>query len=532
MTRRRQASASSERASGLWTLFAGTKTKTYRGPDRRGVIEGAESGEANRIALGSAVAVIALPFAGVGLVALGRWSVGWSGAWTTGAADAAFVGFLAVSGLLLVHWRLVGQALSVPFATAAALVGLFVVPTVSRVPWPASGYPVALREVSVALALGACIYTLRLPEVRAGLSPVRFMMPMLAAAPLLALGLAFSPARVLLTGQLDGFLVIDAVEAAACVLVSGTLLVRGSQVRRTLYTNTGVVVLSAGGACAALSDPGLALAGAWANLPALFLLAGAVVRLVAVSTVVRSSFERVVLHDMRGRRRWQAAEDALGHARFAYQGQSHDINSMLSAVDGTLLVLANQRDLLPAHDVDRLMGAVREQVHAVRDLLAGSVASVRPYDLSHLLSEIVAIRATAPNPVVAEVEAGLELQGHPERLAVIIGNLLANAAAHAPEERVLVTAKRQFAPGAEMVEIAVSDHGPGLADDDLERALERGWRGEEKETVPGSGLGLYQCRELAEAEGGSMDLRPTDPQAAPGRRGLTARVLIPVRPLR
>jgi hypothetical protein len=41
------------------------------------------------------------------------------------------------------------------------------------------------------------------------------------------------------------------------------------------------------------------------------LLAGAAVRLVAVSTVVRSSFERVVLHDMRGRRRWQAAEDAL-----------------------------------------------------------------------------------------------------------------------------------------------------------------------------------------------------------------------------
>ena len=492
------------------------------------MIEGAESGEANRIALGSTVAVIALPFAGVGLVALGRWSVRLSGAWTTAAADAAFVGFLAVAGLLLVHWRLVGQALAVPFATAAALVGLFVVPTVARVSLPTSGFPVALREVSVALALGAWLYALRLPEVRADLSPVRFTVPVLATAPILALSLAISPARVLLTGQLGGLLVIDAVEAAACVLVSGTLLVRGTRLRRTLYTTTGVVALSVGGACGALSDPSLALAGAWANLPVLFLLAGAVARLVAVSAVVRSSFERVVFHDMRGRRRWQAAEDALARARFAYQGQSHDINSMLSAVDGTLLVLTNQRDLLPAHDVDRLMGAAREQVHAVRDLLAGSNASVRPYDLSYLLSQVVAIRASAPNPVLAEVEPGLELQGHPERVAVIIGNLLANAAAHARGARVLVTAKRQFAPGAEMVEIAVSDHGPGLADDDLRRALERGWRGEERETIPGSGLGLYQCRELAEAEGGSMDLRLTDPQAAPGRRGLTARVLIPV----
>jgi signal transduction histidine kinase len=473
-------------------------------------------------------AVLALPFAGVGLVALGQIVLRPSSAWSAATADAAFVALLAVSGLLLVRWRLLGDALSIPFATVTVLVGLFVVPTTVRLPPSESSFPAALRAVSVALALGLSAYALRLPEVSSRLRPARFMLPFLASAPLLALGLAFSPLAALHAWQWHGLGLVDGFEAAACVLSAAMLLRRGIRAGRVPFVAAATAMLSLAGACAALSEPRLGLKGPWVALPGLFLTVGAATRLVTAGTDVRAAFQRVVRNDLRGRRRWEAAEDALARARLAYQGQRHDVNSMLSGVDGTLLALTTQRDRLAAKDVDRLMAAVREQVQVLRTLLTGSSAVPDPYDLSHLLSTIVAVRAMTTNSLLSEVEADLTVEGHPERVAAIVGNLLTNAATHASGARVLLTAHRRLTSGAGMVEVAVSDDGPGLSDEQLGHALEQGWRADDSNDVPGSGLGLYQCRELIEAEGGSIELMATDRLAPPDRRGLTVRLSIPV----
>jgi signal transduction histidine kinase len=473
-------------------------------------------------------AVLALPFAGVGLVALARIVLGRPGPWSTEAAEAAFVVFLAVSGLLLVRWRLLGEAPSVPFATLAALVGLFVVPTTVRLPPPDASYPAALRAVSVALVLGSCAYALRMPEVCSRLRPERFMLAVLAAAPLLALGVAFFlPA--LPAWHWHDVLLVDAVEAVAGAVAAAILLRRGIRAGRVLFVGAGTAMLALSGACAALSEPRLVLDGPWATLPGLFLIIGGATRLVTAGTDVGSAFQRIVRNDLRGRRRWEAAEDALVRARLVYQGQKHDIDSMLSGVDGTLLALSTQRDRLPAKDVDRLMSAVRAQVQVLHALLAGSSAPPSSYDLSRLLNTIVAARATTTNSLVSQVEAGLKVEGHPERMAAIIGNLLSNAATHAPGAQVLVSARRQIASGSEVVELTVSDDGPGLPDEQFDRALECGWRGSATNGVPGSGLGLYQCRELVEAEGGAIELTATQGRAPTDRRGLTVRLSIPVR---
>ena len=52
--------------------------------------------------------------------------------------------------------------------------------------------------------------------------------------------------------------------------------------------------------------------------------------------------------------------------------------------------------------------------------------------------------------------------------------------------------------------LVVSDEGPGLSDEDKQRATDRFWRGDQ--TRSGSGLGLSIVRSLVEAHGGDMEL--------------------------
>ncbi len=56
--------------------------------------------------------------------------------------------------------------------------------------------------------------------------------------------------------------------------------------------------------------------------------------------------------------------------------------------------------------------------------------------------------------------------------------------------------------------LTVSDEGPGLSDEAKGQALERFWRGDPSR--PGTGLGLAIAQTLAEASGGSLELRDHD----------------------
>lgn len=111
----------------------------------------------------------------------------------------------------------------------------------------------------------------------------------------------------------------------------------------------------------------------------------------------------------------------------------------------------------------------------------------------------VAIVVESPVSVVAlAVDGGVEQ---------IIDNLVDNALEVSPEGtavRIVVEV------GDGSVMLHVIDEGPGLRDDQLERAFERFWRSEGA-AVGGTGLGLAIVQQLATAGGGTAALR-----AAPG----------------
>ena len=90
----------------------------------------------------------------------------------------------------------------------------------------------------------------------------------------------------------------------------------------------------------------------------------------------------------------------------------------------------------------------------------------------------------------------LELDHH--RLRQVLANLISNAAAQMPDGGTLRVEASQ--DGGSLV-VAVSDTGPGIPEDHLERVFERFVKAGDSR---GTGLGLSIARDLVEAHGGSL----------------------------
>jgi signal transduction histidine kinase len=90
---------------------------------------------------------------------------------------------------------------------------------------------------------------------------------------------------------------------------------------------------------------------------------------------------------------------------------------------------------------------------------------------------------------------------------LLIKNLIDNALCYAPSEdnEITVTAERK--PGE--ISIQVIDQGCGMSPEQVERATEPFYRADPARcrNTGGFGLGLYLCRRIAEAHGGTLDIR-------------------------
>lgn len=108
-----------------------------------------------------------------------------------------------------------------------------------------------------------------------------------------------------------------------------------------------------------------------------------------------------------------------------------------------------------------------------------------------------------------------------EDVRQILAGLVRNAVAYAPESDTVTVRVRAGEGGT--VELHVTDTGPGIPPEELDRVFEFGFRGELARAlkVPGLGAGLWVCRELASRNHGRVLLT-----SEPGS-GVTATVTLP-----
>jgi len=123
-------------------------------------------------------------------------------------------------------------------------------------------------------------------------------------------------------------------------------------------------------------------------------------------------------------------------------------------------------------------------------------------------------------PLLEERDLRIETEIPPEanraqfdqmRLEQSLTNLIGNAIKHSPAEGLIEIATRKPPPdddpdGRPMIEISVSDEGPGVSVEDRERIFDAYVQIGESKRAGGLGLGLAVCKRLVEAHGGAIEV--------------------------
>jgi signal transduction histidine kinase len=136
-----------------------------------------------------------------------------------------------------------------------------------------------------------------------------------------------------------------------------------------------------------------------------------------------------------------------------------------------------------------------------------------PADLTSLVAEVVQLvpevagrcrTVLAPDATCARVDAN--------RFVQVLSNLLSNAHKYGdPGTPIEVRSERT----GTMVQVTVTNEGPGIAPDEVPRLFSRfaRTRSAQSGATPGLGLGLYICRGIVEAHGGELWV-----QSVPGEK--------------
>ena len=197
---------------------------------------------------------------------------------------------------------------------------------------------------------------------------------------------------------------------------------------------------------------------------------------------------------------------------------SHELRTPLAAVRAYAELFGRGAAERP-DDLARSMAGIHREAERmsllVEDLLLlarldeGRPLAAEPVDLSGVVEEAVdAARVVdSSRPIEVSLESARVL-GDRDRLRQVLDNLFANVRAHTPAGTEVDVELRRVDGQAEL---RVSDHGPGLADDDAARVFERFYRVDTSRTRAsgGVGLGLSIVAAVARAHGGSAAAAPT-----------------------
>ncbi|MDX6506248.1 MAG: two-component system, OmpR family, phosphate regulon sensor histidine kinase PhoR, partial [Gaiellaceae bacterium] len=139
----------------------------------------------------------------------------------------------------------------------------------------------------------------------------------------------------------------------------------------------------------------------------------------------------------------------------------------------------------------------------------------RDVDLGQLIRDAVATAQLGQDEVElrADVHDLLpEIRGDAERLRQVLTNLIDNAIKYSPAGGAVEV--RAY-PEDGRVCVDVRDRGPGIAKEDQKLIFEKFGRVTgNAATRPGTGLGLFIARSIAEAHGGVLEVHSTPEQGA------------------
>ena len=213
---------------------------------------------------------------------------------------------------------------------------------------------------------------------------------------------------------------------------------------------------------------------------------------------------------------------------------SHELRSPMASVIGSARTLEQRwRELSPeqresflaliAHETSRLAELIGDVLDTSRIESGTFSYSFEDVDLARLVRDSAAAAEHGQDEVTVEAvvrEPLPPVRGDRDRLRQVLVNLIDNAVKYSPPgDRVSVEAEQSDS----RVVIEVRDRGPGISPEHQRLIFEKFGRANvAAHTKPGTGLGLFIARSIAEAHGGALEVR-----SAPGR-GATFRLSLPI----
>ncbi|HUY72791.1 MAG TPA: HAMP domain-containing sensor histidine kinase [Gaiellaceae bacterium] len=196
---------------------------------------------------------------------------------------------------------------------------------------------------------------------------------------------------------------------------------------------------------------------------------------------------------------------------------SHEVRTPMAAVIGSARTLAQrwreltaeQRDAflaLIAEETDRLAALVGEVLDSSRIDAGTFSCAFGELDLASLIGDTVAAAELHRDSVkiVARIVPGLPpVRGDRARLRQVLTNLIDNAVKYSPEGAP-VDVWARTSNGHVLVQVA--DRGAGISPEDQKLIFEKFSRVRGTESTPGTGLGLYIARAIAEAHEGTLEV--------------------------
>jgi signal transduction histidine kinase len=212
---------------------------------------------------------------------------------------------------------------------------------------------------------------------------------------------------------------------------------------------------------------------------------------------------------------------------------SHELRSPMAAVIGSARTLQSRWSVLSPEHREAFLSLIVDETTRLAALIgdvldtsridAGTFSiSFGSVDLRSLAHDCAGAAAIAQQDVAVVAHDHGEIpavRADPERVRQILVNLIDNAVKYSPRGETVEVETR--ARNGSVV-VAVSDHGPGIAVADQQLVFEKFGRVAHGDSKPGTGLGLYIARSIAEAHGGSLSLRST-----PGS-GATFELVLPI----
>ena len=213
---------------------------------------------------------------------------------------------------------------------------------------------------------------------------------------------------------------------------------------------------------------------------------------------------------------------------------SHELRSPMASVIGSARTLQLRwRELSPeqresflaliAHETSRLAELISDVLDTSR-IEAGTFSySFEDVDLAQVIRDTAAAAARSQDEVAVEARVREPLptiRGDRERLRQVLVNLIDNAVKYSsPGDAVKVEAHAMNG----RVLIEVHDNGPGIPAQHQNVIFEKFGRVHGETAKPGTGLGLFIARSIAEAHGGSLAVR-----SHPEQEGATFTLLLPL----